>query len=956
MKLKRLGYVLLLVMMAVCLLCITACGDDEEGKGDTPAPEHTHSYASTVTAPTCTEKGYTTHTCSCGHSYVDTYVDAGHKLVDVPAQAATCQADGYTAHKKCDNCTYVEGKTVVPSDGSHDYVVQNIQYPTATESGSRELKCSDCNATVSETIDAFVTTMPDVAMLANEVLSGAKYTLDATDAELIMLTKENATVTGEMQIALKVAEVVLDGTGSEPVGHIKFEAGQVRTLDGEIDYEGEVALYLYLNGDAVSVEITAPDGSTQNFEIDINDEFYQALAESMGTDVESLATGYYMTAELSEYLPVVVGLFEELPTISADFITDLKELASLVGVDLVSEESDGNGNVVYTLDIAALKEFLTLVEGKTLSEIIDDVYGEGSGDALLAFLEGIPDKKIGEIVDTAIVFTENYDIPIEDTYYLVNLAVRLAGGPEDFDIEAEIDSRYNMTVADLLAEMNGLSGTDAEEFKTNFKNGITNFASQILDCTVNDLFAMVAPSEEPVDLFENIREILDMLDEAISVEIVINEATQELVSMDFVVEYLGSAVSVSVNENGGEFLVTDDGEVLASATVSITENGSEITYVADLIVEGNDFLDFELVLDDANGIASMEFLIRGDLYTEESVYDPDLGDYYPESVYYGFVPIYKMTFNSEQHETEQNVEYLIQTFDTDADALVDVIGFVYENEEGDDLTIALTIDGDCIELYHYRGEGEIGFTATENEVVVAEGYIRRTETADSYVYVAALAGEGYTENVLDATLTVNKESGNFTIDFVARGEEYDPDTEAYEFGVMADVAITGEVLEDGVEFTFVAKDGDGVEQATGTIALIAETDGDTNGVSVEFTITVDGDTVAGEYVMNVTALEDGRKLDRLMSVAFNGEEEFHFADSITVSADLLAYAILFRADGETMADAEFSVESTSDTNKEIVIFSYDIEKFVKDTYWPDSATKVVNYLQGAGDFSLTIER
>ena len=35
-----------------------------------------HSYTDTVTAPTATEKGYTTHTCSgCGHSYVDSYTE-----------------------------------------------------------------------------------------------------------------------------------------------------------------------------------------------------------------------------------------------------------------------------------------------------------------------------------------------------------------------------------------------------------------------------------------------------------------------------------------------------------------------------------------------------------------------------------------------------------------------------------------------------------------------------------------------------------------------------------------------------------------------------------------------------------------------------------------------------------------------------------------------------------------
>ena len=40
---------------------------------------HEHLYTATVTAPTCTEKGYTTYNCECGDRYIDTYVDAlGH--------------------------------------------------------------------------------------------------------------------------------------------------------------------------------------------------------------------------------------------------------------------------------------------------------------------------------------------------------------------------------------------------------------------------------------------------------------------------------------------------------------------------------------------------------------------------------------------------------------------------------------------------------------------------------------------------------------------------------------------------------------------------------------------------------------------------------------------------------------------------------------------------------------
>ncbi len=37
---------------------------------------HVHTYEDSVVAPTCAEQGYTTHTCECGDSYIDGYVDA----------------------------------------------------------------------------------------------------------------------------------------------------------------------------------------------------------------------------------------------------------------------------------------------------------------------------------------------------------------------------------------------------------------------------------------------------------------------------------------------------------------------------------------------------------------------------------------------------------------------------------------------------------------------------------------------------------------------------------------------------------------------------------------------------------------------------------------------------------------------------------------------------------------
>ena len=53
-------------------------GDNEEEE------KCEHAYTSAVTDPTCTDKGYTTHTCEkCGDSFKDSYVDAtGHRYVD----------------------------------------------------------------------------------------------------------------------------------------------------------------------------------------------------------------------------------------------------------------------------------------------------------------------------------------------------------------------------------------------------------------------------------------------------------------------------------------------------------------------------------------------------------------------------------------------------------------------------------------------------------------------------------------------------------------------------------------------------------------------------------------------------------------------------------------------------------------------------------------------------------
>ena len=167
---------------------------------------HTHSYKDVVTAPTCTEKGYTTHTCSCGDSYVDTYVDAlGHawdngKVTKEPTEtetgvkaftctrcgetktevipalshehsykdvvtAPTCTAKGYTTHTCACGDSYVD--TYVDALGHAWDNGKVTKEPTETETGVKTFSCTRCGETKTEVIPA--TGVMDVTKMFTDV-------------------------------------------------------------------------------------------------------------------------------------------------------------------------------------------------------------------------------------------------------------------------------------------------------------------------------------------------------------------------------------------------------------------------------------------------------------------------------------------------------------------------------------------------------------------------------------------------------------------------------------------------------------------------------------------------------------------------------------------------------------------------------------------------------------------
>ena len=120
-----------------------------------------HSHNAVVTAPTCMEQGYTTHTCHCGDTFVDSYVDAlGHTEAIDAAVAPTCTATGLTEGKHCSVCNAVlVAQEVMPTNG-HTYE-SVVTAPTCTEKGYTTHTCHCGDTYVDNEVEALGHTPSD---------------------------------------------------------------------------------------------------------------------------------------------------------------------------------------------------------------------------------------------------------------------------------------------------------------------------------------------------------------------------------------------------------------------------------------------------------------------------------------------------------------------------------------------------------------------------------------------------------------------------------------------------------------------------------------------------------------------------------------------------------------------------------------------------------------------------
>ena len=118
------------------------------------ATAHEHSYKDIVTAPTCTEKGYTTHTCACGDSYVETYVDAlGHAWDNGKVTKPATETENGVKTFTCTRCGETKTETIPKLTHEHSYKAV-VTAPTCTEKGYTTHTCACGDSYVDTYVDA----------------------------------------------------------------------------------------------------------------------------------------------------------------------------------------------------------------------------------------------------------------------------------------------------------------------------------------------------------------------------------------------------------------------------------------------------------------------------------------------------------------------------------------------------------------------------------------------------------------------------------------------------------------------------------------------------------------------------------------------------------------------------------------------------------------------------------
>lgn len=393
----------------------------------------------------CTKTAYKYNYCSaCKAEWVEGYAaPKGHTMADVKVVNPTCTTDGVSAHKKCKNCDYTEGKTIIPATGHKD------KDGTFTDCNRKGRTClNNCNLGKDKKPVAF--TDNKHAPETKDVLA----TCTAAGYTMTVCTKCNEVLKVENPVAAHGHEMVLDKVLVEATEVAEGKALYV-CAHADCDYTEEVVLPKLSD---LKLNITAVNAVVAGETI--------AIVESgkvkVTVSISSLDSDIWGTNFTVKYDAKMFS-FDKAEVITENFLVNANALTKVVNKATVQtgdvkvlatakNDEAGNPQNVKLAGTETLVELYFTVVGNAAKQQTFEIVEPSAGD-----LDGNKEIKASGVATVDVAQIADVDgiagINVNDLSALLRLMRN-----EEYSAAADLDKDGEITALDFTLLVNYLSG------------------------------------------------------------------------------------------------------------------------------------------------------------------------------------------------------------------------------------------------------------------------------------------------------------------------------------------------------------------------------------------------------------------------------------------------------------------------------------------------------------------
>lgn len=391
----------------------------------------------------CTKTAYKYNYCSaCKAEWVEGYAaPKGHTMADVKVVNPTCTTDGVSAHKKCKNCDYTEGKTIIPATGHKD------KDGTFTDCNRKGRTClNNCNLGKDKKPVAF--TDNKHAPETKDVLA----TCTAAGYTMTVCTKCNEVLKVENPVAALGHKMVLDKVLVEATEVAEGKALYV-CAHADCDYTEEVVLPKLSD---LKLNITADNA------VVAGETIVESGKVKVTVSISSLDSDIWGTNFTVKYDAKMFS-FDRAEVITENFLVNANALTKVVNKATVQtgdvkvlatakNDEAGNPQNVKLAGTETLVELYFTVVGNAAKQQTFEIVEPSAGD-----LDGNKEIKASGVATVDVAQIADVDgiagINVNDLSALLRLMRN-----EEYSAAADLDKDGEITALDFTLLVNYLSG------------------------------------------------------------------------------------------------------------------------------------------------------------------------------------------------------------------------------------------------------------------------------------------------------------------------------------------------------------------------------------------------------------------------------------------------------------------------------------------------------------------